>query len=57
MKPILLRKINQTKYCPKCGMMVRIKMVDLDGFCTGTDGKSGCGDRLYTIDWRADKDR
>lgn len=55
MKKILLRRINRRKYCPKCGGVVNIEMVDLDGFCAGTEEGTGCGSRLYTLDWRADK--
>jgi len=46
---IKLRRINQIKYCLKCGGMVQIVMVGFDGYCPN------CEEKLYTIDTRSEK--
>lgn len=51
MKGIKLRRINQTKSCPGCGMMVKIEMRGTAGYCPE------CKEKLYDLDWRPERER
>ena len=52
MKQIKLRKVNGIKYCLNCKEMVRIIMIELDGYCPNETSKETGRylNRLYTID-------